>query len=355
MENIYRMLGYKLFKENEDESIHMVRIVNIKMPYNKKNLSLQTQPSEITIFDYEDNQRKKVRVDSLKGYTPLEPDGIFTANIVTITDEEKNILKDVVCTITKYFFIRSKISSVPYGVCRQNITDVFANMFISDESQMITGLAINQDDCPTNFDYKIMLAADSILESVFINFYRTDTIDDLYELFNTNKYDKVLEELYLRHVKFSGNPSLNFKNYDMGWCRDLKTLLKVNNFQNDINEMFNILQVDFNIMDYCIEREMIQNKLKYKCLGEDVRHWLSSVAKVDISEGTLLEYDHDINLGDFYKNNYLLIRDNTKKLYLVVYTIGNERYEADLEAENSKYNFSEKFKLELYNKYNSNK
>ena len=355
MENIYRMLGYKLFKQDENDNIHMVRIVNMRMPFNKKNLSKATNPSEITIFDYNDNQRKKVRVDSLKGYTPLEPDGIFTASIGTIRDGNNKVFKDVICTITRYLMVKAKISCVPYAVCRQNITDVFANLFLSDESQMLVGLAINQEDCPANFDYKIMLACEDILDSVFINFYKTDTIDDILNLFKTTKYDEALSGLYLDHASAVGEPSLVFKKYDMGWCKDLKTLLKTNDFQSDINQMFNILQVDFNITDFCEEKELPTNKdIKYLSLNEDIRHWLSSLNKVDISEGTLLEYDHDINLGDFYKNNYLLVRDNTKKLYIVVYTVGAEMYEADLEEESKKYNFLDKFKLDLYNKYNSN-
>ena len=61
---LYNMVGYKLFKQKEDGSVHMIRIVGVRKPYKIK--SYTKDPSEITIYDYDSNEKKKVLVESLK-------------------------------------------------------------------------------------------------------------------------------------------------------------------------------------------------------------------------------------------------------------------------------------------------
>ena len=72
-----------------------------------------------------------------------------------------------------------------------------------------------------------------------------------------------------------------------------------------------------------------------------------------INEANFLEYDHDINLGDFNNAKYFLFRDTTNnKLYLCVYTEAGEYFEDDLIAKSKEMDFSTKFKIDFYNKYN---
>lgn len=350
--NTKTMKGYKLFKELDDGTIHIVRITNLKELHAQKNVS----KDKIEIYDYLTKETRETTIGALKGYTPLEPDAIFTISIGSVKDENGKSFKDVICTITNYLMVKAKISGVPFAICRQNITDIFANLYSTKIDPDIVGLAVNQNDCPANFDYSLMLATSSISDYDFINFYKTDTIDDILNMIDQPTYDAVLKDLYKDHVEHERNPSLLFKKSHKGWCSSLELLLKENNFQNDINELFNILQVDFNIIDYVEKLPLPTNPdIKYDSLTEDIKAWLSSIYKVNMNDATLLEYDHDINMADFEKSHYCFIRDNTKKLYLVVYTTDNEKYVADLEAEANKYDFSTKFRLDFYNKYNNNK
>ena len=358
---IYNMLGQKLFTEKEDGSIHMLRIVGMRKPF--KITENTKDPSEITVYDYETKERKKVRVADLSKYHPLEPDGILAVSSVWVRNEKGAITKDVIVTATKYLTIKLKISQIPFAACRQSITDIWYNLFINDESQMMVGLSVNQNNCPTNFDYRLMFACDQIEYSDFINFYRTDTLDDLYSMMDLNKFDTVLNDLYKRHVKASKNPSLAFKSHDKGWCKDLKTLLSQNNFQHDINEMLDITQVDFTVSDFLVGKEVSTTKIvdgkpetkdiKYQIARDDFRYWLSMQYKENISEAVFVEYDHDINLGDYQNNKYLLIRDMMNKLYLVVYTVAGQYFEKDLEEKSKEMDFSTKFRLDFYNKYNN--
>lgn len=347
---IYNMLGQKLFKNLKDGSVHMIRIVGMKKPFKIKPTT--PDPSEIVIYDYNTKQKKKVRVDELSEYHPLKPDGILTVSAVWVKDEKGKITKDVIISATKYLNLELKISQIPFAACRQSITDIWYNLFISDESQMMVGLAVNQNNCPTNFDYRYMFACDNIEYSDFINFYRTDTLEDLYPLMDINKFNSVLSDLYKRHVKASKKPELAFRSEDKGWCKDLKTLLEQNTFQYDINEMLDITAVNFNITDFLEDKEAVNGKVKYSVAREDFRYWLSMQYKENISEAAFVEYDHDINLAEYQKNKYLLLRDNTNKLYLVVYTVEGQFFEADLIEKSKQMDFSTKFKMDFYNKYN---
>ena len=345
MINISTMIGFKLFKVLEDDSVHIVRIVKAKKYKDGGS------PAEITIQD--GDELKKVRVDSLKDYTPLEPDGIITFNIVNISDKSGNKAKnykDVIVTASKMLNVKIG-DTLPWAVCRQNITDLFYNLLVKNENDMMAGLAINQNNCPANYDYGIMLACDGIEFSELINFYRTDTLEDIYPMIKMSKYDEVLKDLYKMHVATIDDPAAIFKKNDKGWCRDLKTLLTQNNFQSDINEMLGISDVMFDMSKYFVTKELPGGE-EYTSVNEELKEWLSHIYRVNIDDITAIEYDHDINLGEFNNAKYFIVRDNTKKLYLMVYTSEGEYLGSDLEAKAAKKDFSSEFRLSFYNKYN---
>ena len=188
--------------------------------------------------------------------------------------------------------------------------------------------------------------------SDFINFYRTDTLEDILPMVDMNKFNNVLGDLYKRHVKASKRPELAFRSEDGGWCKTLDLLLTQNNFQYDINEMLDITSVNFKIEDYLEEKESVNGEYKYNIAREDFRYWLSLQFKENMSEAAFVEYDHDINLAEYNNTHYLLIRDNTNKLYLVVYTVVGKFLEADLIEKSKQMDFSTKFRIDFYNKYN---
>ena len=339
---LYNMVGYKLFKQNEEDgSVHMIRIIGMHRPY--KITPSTKDPAEIFILDYKDNQKKKVRVDSLKEYSPLKPDGIATFSVVNIRDNEGKICKDVIVTGSKFLNIELKISNVPYAVCRQNITDVFYNLLSRGENDTLVGMSVNMDTCPSNFDFRMMFAADSIVYSEFINFYRLDSLDDILRMVNIKTYDEVLSDLYSRHISYIKRPELLFKSEHGGWCKNLRTLLEQNNFMSDINQMLGITQVEFDVKDYLVN--VSKDDITYQIVSDDFRLWLSSIYKVNMTEVAVMKFDHDINLADFNDNRYLLIKDNTGILYLMVYTVEGEFFEADLEEKAKEMDFSSKFKL----------
>lgn len=338
------ILGFKLFKEDQD-GIHMIRIVKVKE-------SSQDEFSTLTIKDYDTDELSKVKIKDLEGYTPLEPDAVLTASVVNLHDNNGELVKDVVVTANKYIYL--KVKALPYAVCRQNVIDVFNELFLTSEENNIVGLSINKDNCPAGFDFQIMFAADEIEKHVFVNFYRTDTLEDIIEMVPLHSFNEVLFELYQEHCNYKKDPKAFMAHEDDGWCDNLELLLKVNNFQYDLDQMLGITPLDFDIEPYIIYKPIPGNESEeYGCLREDIKAWLSSIYKININEANIIEYDHDINLADYNNSAYFLFRDINNKVYLVVYTVDGEYLESDLEAKEKELDFSTKFKIKFYNKYNN--
>jgi hypothetical protein len=342
------MVGYKLFKETVEDGIDLIRIVHC----DKKFKDDTANPPYVIIRHEDTGETEKIKVEDLKGYTPLEPDGLLTFNIVNVYGEDKKINKDVVVTASK--ILNLKIGdNVPYAICRQSITDIFYNMIATTEDHDMVGLAVNQDTCPANFDFHIMLIASDIPYSEHINFYRNDMLLDLLVMVNKSKFDTVLTNLYETHAKTTRDPRLKFKDKDKGWCKTLRGLLIDNSFQTDIDQMLGITAIDFLLEDYIEKKPLpgVENET-YDSLIPELKKWLSYyIAKDNINDITVLEYDHDIDLADFNNSKYFLLRDKSNKLYLVVYTTEGEYLEQDLYAELSKSDFSTKFRLDFYSKY----
>ena len=342
------MVGYKLFKELDNGLIDMIRIVHVRDPYKPAR---HKEPSMISIYDYADNTIKKIRVEDIKGYTPLEPDAVFTAAIVSVKDNKGQMIKDVIFTAARY--IEVKMKQFPYVVCRQNVVDMFNNLFLDKEENTMVGMSMSRDTCPAGFDFRYMVAADHVDKYIMVNFYRSDTVSDILKMIKLNPFDEVLNSLYTRHCNHVRKPMLLMKNMDDGWCKDTKTLLKVNDFQADINQMLNITELDFELAPYIVQKQLPKEGQSYESLDEEFTAWLSCIYKRNITDTTILLYDHDIDIVEFKDDKYLFIRDNTAKLYFVVYNENGELFEKDLMEKEMQYDFSTKFRLAFYNKYNN--
>lgn len=341
---IENMLGYKIFKETEDDII-IYRIIKIKQRNSESFL--------LTVKDVFSNEIKEFKSEELKDFTPLTPDGYMTFSIVYILDENNNKLQDVVVTASK--MLNLKIGdTLPYAVCRQSCTDIFHNLLCKSEDDMIVGLAVNQDDCPTNFDFREIMACDGIDYSQHINTYRTDTLfDDILPIIKTNKLNKVMEANYIRHAKATGDSKTMFKSEDKGWCKDINILLKENNFQWDIDQMFNIYAVIFDMSEEIVKKPLPGKEgEEYDSINDDLKAWFSSIFKININNISIIEYGYDIDLAKFNNSKYFLIRDNKNKLYLLVYTEDREELEIDLTNKAAELDFSTKYALDFYNKYN---
>ena len=148
--DVSKMIGYKFFKEHEDGNIETVRIIkyfNHVKGNTIKVLKTFKDETEDCIFD----------VNDLKKYTPLQPVGMLMMSGVSLEGS-----KDVI--ISTYLLDRLENKDPrPFVICRQNITDVFYNLLIKDDDDMIAGLSMNILNIPQGFDYGLMMVSDQIL------------------------------------------------------------------------------------------------------------------------------------------------------------------------------------------------
>lgn len=341
------MTGCKLFRVDENNVARLIRITHV-------NTNSKKEPTSVTIIN-EDGKTETIKPEKLKGYTPLEPDGILTINAVDIADERGVSSKDVIVTATKYSDAVSG-RPFPFAICRQSITNLFYNLAVKDESEMRVGMSLNQLNCPAGFDIGLMIASNNIEKSDFINFYINEKIEDVLCLIPLTKYNMILKDLLSKHAKAANNPNINFKKEDKGWCRDVKTLLDMNGFQNDVNEMLNITDIEFNISEY-IEKKPIPNNeegLEYYAANKEFLEFLSYCTKKNIVDASVIDYDYDIDLEKFQNTDHFLLRDTEDKVYVILMVIEGEYHEDDLLSKEKIQDITTKFRLKFYQTINQN-
>lgn len=332
--NIKRYLGYKFYNIDEDDNVEIVRVIGLE-DFNNK-VDVLTESGAV----------KKMPINILKSYTPLEPFGFCMFTRVKVSD-----MKDVI--VSAYRLLDVKIDmNEPYCICRQSVNDFLIDM-ISPEEQYF-GVCVTRDDVPANIRYEELAACDDIIGSCMVNFYTDDTLDDILkclpekELFYINE---ILKNNYIEYKK-SKNPmyteSLDKKSEDHGWCKDLRTLLVNNNFIIDLDSMRNITAVDFDLSNF-LEREDVEDEV-YR-FNDAMLLFFNQTYKINAVKTMVIKFGYDINMGDFNNSNYILMRDNTDTLYIVVYVHSGEYLEVDLEEELNKMGVSDNLRLSYYNKY----
>lgn len=331
--NANTLLGIKLFRERENGQFEIIRITRV---YN---------PEKVRITDEEGNTSKKSLQDIKDaGFQILESVGAITFSIVDIG---KN--RDVVVTLLRRTDAMMGLN-VPCVICRQSVTDFFYSVLSQEYDHGRVGVSASEKTCPSNIPYGDLLICDGIVISNMVQVYYNDTMDSVLDCISVVKYNDVLRELYDKHVEASKNPILKFKNSDKGWCTTLQLLLMENNFWIDVDQAFNITDVDFDIKNYIIEKEDEAGR-GYHSLTNDALRFFSSTFQLNMVDCIITEYDYDIDLGEYRNECYVMIRDMTEKLYLMVYRVEGTYLEQDLAIRKEKELLAQHFRLKIFDKY----
>lgn len=289
-------VGVKYFRWKDNDKVEVIRICNDKDPNSFKC--------------YNNSTKEKIRmsVDEIKSnYTRLRPDGVIYFNIVDTGD-----IQDVMIMMYRSKDI-DESKSTPYIVCRQNITDLFANTIKPDYNNLITGFAVSEDSLPENVSMDTLLACDGIVKSVAVCIYMDDTLDTILNMIRVKDFDIVLYNLFTSHVKYkytyNTNERLKADTMD-GYCKTLKRLLLDNEFMYEFCRGFSIYPVTF---------EVSEKEINSHSLNLYNKSVMSNLLMRKIQDTLLVAYDKDLDLKEIQKD-YFLIRDTKDKTYVVVYT-----------------------------------
>lgn len=302
------MLGEKYYKYDENNNINVVRICRI---YNEREVQLYNENDK-------SNKFKMNTEDLIKNYIKLNPHAVINFCIVKIG----NNLDDVIVTMHKWSDLISN-EPTPYCVCRQNITDVFANQLkISDK--LYVGCSMSLNTCPPDIDYRIMIACNGITKCVNICAYMDDTLDDIISLIQTKDYDNALNALFMDHASYEKehnnivdsiyNILIKMNSYD-GYCKTLKLLLEQNNFMYDFYQAFNIIPIN---------EKVIYDK-DTGALDDNITNVISELHEVNIVSTLCMKYWYDIDLSSI-DNEYVLLLDNNNDLFVVAYVSNGPKH-----------------------------
>lgn len=329
--DIKKILGYKLFRFVDDsDEAEVVRVIRT---YHDKRIMVEDK----------NGNKRKTELSEFTGWRQLVPDGIITASIVDVHGN-----KDVVVTMTRMVDIA--VTNIPLVICRQSITDFFYTYLSNEENHNQVGISVTQETCPANINFAATLACDGIDFFQVAHIYINDTAEDILKLFNLPKFDEVLSKLFAEHVKSTNNPALMLKRWDSGWCKTLNDLLYTNNFWVDVDQMFNISDVDFNLEDY-LEENVDPAGKKYLQLNDEAREFFTHTYKINISNTIVIEFDHDVDLGEFANVNYMKIRSKNGKLHIMTYYVNGEFIESDIEVLNMQKHISDNLRMYIFDKF----
>ena len=218
-------------------------------------------------------------------------------------------------------------------VCRQGVTDFLYDMIGGKENHGYVGICISRNDTPSDMNYAALMQCDKVTQMYTMHYYRNDTLEDILKVLgsrNINKINKVMEKMFQEYIENISGMDMG-QSHTKGHCRDLKTLLEINNFAYQLDCINNILPLKNKIEDYIEECE--DGTVKYNVLNSDMRERLSYLYQKKISKIVIIEYDHDIELNKLNQTSTLLLRSSTGKLFVCHIVSGGEYLVSDLDKE----------------------
>lgn len=294
------LLGAKYYRYDENNNIEVVRVYK----YNDTEVKVYLDDNKEAVL--------KMTIEDLeKDYVRLNPHAIINFCVAKLG----NNLNDVIVTVHKMSDLASN-EPTPYCVCRQNITDIFANQ-LKLSNKMYVGCSMSLDTCPPDIDYRIMIACNDIEKCVNVCVYMDDTLDKILDLVKTKDFDRALEALFVDHANYEikNNPTLalmkdrimKLESYD-GYCKSLKTLLEQNNFMYDFYQAFRIIPID----------EKVTYDKDTGAVDQNISDIIADIYEVNIVSTLCMKYWYDIDLEDI-DNDYVLIMDKDDELFVVAY------------------------------------
>lgn len=284
-------LGAKLFQYKEDGTPEVIRLLEID---NAKGMYKCYRERNGSVFNI-----KQSEVQS--NWNLLTPDGIFGFMRVITTE----YMPDVVVTFARTG--TDTDSNLPYIICRQNVYDFFGNIGRNPATDdILVGISVTQDTIPAGINFKDLLKAKEIIDYEFCYGYLDDNLSDIFKFITTRRYDNHLRQLWsgYDHSTPEGHQFI-------GYSRDLKEMLEVNNFMRDFRSAFGILFLPGPVVE------------ENEGLSEANKAYLGQLLNKTITETYLIRYTKEIDTRSIRRNWVLVssLAENLEKVYIVGYDV----------------------------------
>lgn len=317
MDNNNLIVGLKFFKYDDNDKLEIIRIMELK-----NNFTIAEVKNETT------GEKRKIETETLRNeYTMLAYDGLLCFSIVKVHKE----LEDVIVSLFRKKDIDMH-EPMPYAVCRQGITDIFANQ-IKINNKEYYGASVSQDTIPVDVPFNIMVACDKIEDTKMIAVYIDDKFDDILKLIKTKKYDAVINYLFNDYINYKSKTygdmyKNNVKNKPCvdGYCKNLRDLLDFNNFMYDFYRGYNIIPISFDLSSVT-DNETTLNEFP------DVKKTLENLLCAYIENSLIVKFAKDLDLESI-QGKYLLVSDINEDLYVIAYTESPVKYIVDADDVN---------------------
>ena len=287
-----------------DDLEHSLEVIKILKYQNTEILKYEVMKGPNT-----GNKGKISIKDLIDEYAMLEYDGIISICIAKL-----QALDDVMVILMRKKDLEAGIS-MPWAICRQCISDIFSYAYCKTGLDYF-GLSISQNSCPANVDFSNFLGCNKIESNVSIAYYIGETLDDILSMVKTDIYDDALGVLFrdrclvrAENIRFIYDNNLKKERID-GYCKTLKELLRINNFEYDLLTSYNIIPINI---------DLSESNGDGGCLDSISTRILSELLCKNIKATIVLKYDKDIDL-DNLEHEYQLVSDSNNVVYVIAYT-----------------------------------
>lgn len=308
------VIGEKYYKETE-YGAEILRVLTDSNP-NMIKCSVNNSLSRI-----------KISPERLaKEYIKITPHATIAFSIAKVGE-----LEDVIIMVHRKEDIEHK-KTFPYIVCRQCITDLFANTINPNYNNLITGFCVSEESLPEKVPMETILACDGMIESEMIAVYMNDNLQDILKMVKPKKYDTALYNLFVDHIRYKYKDKQKdylSRNIVDGYSRTLKGLMQDNEFMYEFNRGFGI---------YPLTIDVSREELEKNSLSPYNAMVLSNVLLRKIEKTYIVLYSSFIDL-DKISGDYALIKDIHGHMYVVAY-VWHEEIPIDVASIESEQNIA---------------
>jgi len=307
-------------------------IGNIYYNYDEENdvvdtyriMRIQNEDTVSCMINNDPKQIQKVKLAALKKHFQLLLSNIVlsVSKVVAAQNEHGMELEDIIIMGHVRKEGETITNDEPDIVCRQSLSDIFYQVFCNEHENPFVGISVTKHTCPVEYTMRALTAMDHLEDSIIVNIYRTDTIDDILKLVDEKRWNPTLLKLYEDKIKasertyplFTPDPS----GVEYGFCQNLRSLFINNNFMYDLYGLLGIMQVTFKI-DYP------ENDENGYSLPLDQKELLQQLYETNMEKTIVAPFDFSVDLSKI-NMPYVLIMDNTNTLYLVGFTKSVNEY-----------------------------